>query len=287
MFICFFVSDLHGNLRHYEKLFKVIEEEIPKAVFLGGDLLPSGLYALNSQHAKSEHFLNKIFLKGFAELKKKLGKNYPKIFLILGNDDGKSDEEFFKRMEKEGLWYYMHSKNKSFYEFNVFGYSYVPPTPFQLKDWERYDVSRFVDPGCISPEEGWHTVMVPENVLKYSNIKEDLQNLVDKNKISKTIFLFHSPPYNTFLDRVANDGKFIDHIPLDLHAGSIAIRRFIEQEQPLITLHGHIHESARITGKWKDRIGKTFLYSAAHDGPEFALVRFDPHYPEKATRELL
>jgi len=34
----------------------------------------------------------------------------------------------------------------------------VPPTPFLLKDWEKYDVSAYVDPGCVSPEEGYHRV---------------------------------------------------------------------------------------------------------------------------------
>jgi hypothetical protein len=40
-------------------------------------------------------------------------------------------------------------------------------------------------------------------------------------------------------------------------------------------------------GDWRDRIGETHLFGAAHHGPELALVRFDPADPEKATRELL
>ena len=98
------------------------------------------------------------------------------------------------------------------------------------------------------------------------------------------MFLFHTPPHETKLDRAALDGKMVDHVPLDLHVGSIAVRRFIEARQPLLTLHGHIHESARLTGSWRDRIGRTHLFSAAHDGPELALVRFDLEHPEGATR---
>ena len=79
----------------------------------------------------------------------------------------------------------------------------------------------------------------------------------------------------------------MDHVPLDLHVGSIAIRRLIERSQPLLTLHGHIHESARLTGSWKDILGRTHLLSAAHDGPELALVRFDLEHPGKASRTLL
>jgi hypothetical protein len=36
-----------------------------------------------------------------------------------------------------------------------------------------------------------------------------------------------------------------------------------------------------------DRIGGTVMLSAAHDGPELALITFDREHPEDATRELL
>jgi Icc-related predicted phosphoesterase len=77
------------------------------------------------------------------------------------------------------------------------------------------------------------------------------------------------------------------HVPLDVHVGSIAVRTFIESGRPLLTLHGHVHESARLTGTWRDRIGPTHLFSAAHDGSELALVTFDLDDLQKAQRELL
>jgi Icc-related predicted phosphoesterase len=79
----------------------------------------------------------------------------------------------------------------------------------------------------------------------------------------------------------------IDGVPLDVHVGSIAVRRLIESRQPLLTLHGHVHESARLTGSWRDTVGRTHMFSAAHDGPELALVRFDLADLDGATRELL
>jgi Icc-related predicted phosphoesterase len=156
-----------------------------------------------------------------------------------------------------------------------------------LKDWERYDVSRFVDPGCISPEAGKRSVPVPARETKYRTIADDLKELAAGGDLSRRIFLFHTPPYQTKLDRAALDGKMIDHVPLDVHIGSIAVRRFIERRQPLLALHGHVHESARLTGGWMDRIGKTVCLSAAHDGPQLALVRFDPDNPGAASRELI
>jgi Icc-related predicted phosphoesterase len=89
------------------------------------------------------------------------------------------------------------------------------------------------------------------------------------------------------LDRAALDGREVDHVQMDLHVGSIAIRKMIEEKQPPLTLHGHIHESARITGNWRDRIGRTICLSAAHDGPELALIKFRAEDPGEAKRILL
>jgi hypothetical protein len=169
----------------------------------------------------------------------------------------------------------------------VFGYACVPPSPFRLKDWERYDVSRFLDPGCTPPEEGAHSVEFDADEVRFGTIARDLEALVGGEDLAEALFLFHAPPYRTALDRAALDGRTVDHAPLDVHVGSIAIRRFIEERQPALTLHGHVHESARLTGRWSDRIGRTHCLSAAHDGPELALVRFDPDDPGAATRELL
>lgn len=232
-------------------------------------------------------FIEGVFLSGFAGLKKSLGDDYPRIFLILGNDDLRSEEARLEAGAEAGLWEYAHQRRLALDDFTVYGYSFVPPTPFRLKDWERYDVSRYVDPGCTHPDEGMHSVAVSSSELKYSTIDGDLRILTAGQDLSRGIFLIHTPPYRTNLDRAALDGKMVDHVPLDLHVGSIAVKRFIEERQPLMTLHGHIHESARITGTWKDRIGKTYAFSAAHDGPELALVSFLPDDPETATRELL
>jgi Icc-related predicted phosphoesterase len=284
---CFFASDLHGHLDRYEKLFQAVMKESPAAVFLGGDLFPSHLLALSNSLQAFPDFTGDFLTPRFAELKEAMGSRYPRVFLILGNDDARAEEPAILAGTGPGLWEYVQNRRSMLSEFPVFGYAYVPPTPFRLKDWERYDVSRFVDPGCIAPEEGAHSVPVSDSELRNPTIKADLEHLAGQEDLSRAIFLFHSPPYQTNLDRAALDGQMVDYVPLDLNVGSIAVRRFIETYQPLVTLHGHVHESARITGSWKDKIGRTHTYSAAHDGPELALVRFRLDDLEASTRELL
>jgi len=284
---CFFATDLHGQVRRYRKLFERIAEEKPKAVFLGGDLLPHSLARMSESERAGDDFMTDVMVEPLAKIREQLADDCPRVFLILGNDDARSEEAAILDAADRGIWQYLHERRESLGEYSVYGYACVPPTPFLLKDWERYDVSRHVDPGCVPPTEGWRTVPVPRNEIEYGTIAQDIERLVGDDILERNLFLFHSPPYQSKLDRAALDGMMVDHVPLDVHIGSIAIQRFIEARQPAISLHGHVHESARLTGSWKDRIGKTWCFSAAHDGPELALVRFDLEQPEKAARELI
>jgi Icc-related predicted phosphoesterase len=279
----FFVSDLHGKKDRYEKLINKIKAEKPLIVFIGGDLLPH--YAGN--HSHDGDFITDYLIPAFTLLKKELRGEYPVILIILGNDDPKTEEKALNAGQKIGVWHYIHNKHFTFREYRIFGYNYVPPTPFQLKDWEKYDVSRFVDPGCVSPEEGRHTFNIDNFTIRNSTIQQDLEDLSAEYPMDRSVFLFHSPPYQTDLDRAALDGKMVDHVPLDIHVGSIAIKKFIENNKPHLTLHGHVHESTGITGKWSDKIGSTICLNASHDKKELALIKFKLEKPEKAIRELI
>ncbi len=76
----------------------------------------------------------------------------------------------------------------------------------------------------------------------------------------QTIFNFHCPPYKTNLDEapevdeelnVKSAGRAL------MHVGSTAVRDAILKYQPLLSLHGHIHE-----GKGTARLGKTLAINA-------------------------
>jgi uncharacterized protein len=282
---CFFATDLHGKTDWYEKLLASIARHRPAAVFLGGDLLPRpGRSAIQFGH---EDFIQGYLVPAFTRIRDVLGEHYPEIFLILGNDDPRRCEEDFVAVARDGLWHYVHDQRSLWGNFFIYGLAYVPPTPFLLKDWERYDVSRYVPPGCVSPEEGSRTVPTEESQIKWATIQKDLASLIGEDPLDRAVLLLHTPPYDTPLDRAALDGKTYENVPLDVHVGSIAVKRFIEQRQPLLTLHGHIHEAAHLSGEWKIRIGRTVCINGAHEGPELALVRFDLESPEAATRDLL
>lgn len=278
---CVFVSDLHGRDDRYQKLKDLVVEETPDVVLLGGDLLPF------ERHRPTSDFIRDVLRPACVAIRDRCAKPPPRVLLILGNDDPRIREQELIDDEKDDLWTYLHGRSVNILGTVFSGYSCVPPTPFALKDWERYDVSRYVDPGCVSPEEGQRTVPVAADEVRDRTIHDDLERMSNGLNMARSVFLFHSPPYGSLLDRAALDGKSVDHAALDVHVGSVAIVRFIIEQQPLLTLHGHIHESPRLTGAWRQKMGRTHCFSAAHDGPELAVVRFDLEDLDAATRELI
>jgi len=278
-----FATDIHGQLERLEKLLRWVEQQAPTALLLGGDLLPSP----GARGAlPADDFLPGYLGTALERLRQAMGTAYPRVGAIMGNDDPRVHEPGFLELEQLGLWTYLQARVVPWGTEQVAGYAFVPPTPFQLKDWEKYDVSRYVDPGCSPPTEGLRTT-APDHDPRYSTIERDLEALAGRMDAARAIVLFHAPPYRTVLDRAALEGVLVDHVPLDVNVGSIAVRRFIEQHGPLITLHGHVHESVSLTGQWRQQLGRTTLMGAAHRGPELALVLFDADDPSSAERILL
>jgi Icc-related predicted phosphoesterase len=277
---CGFVSDLHGRPGHYRTLAAVAREEELDVVLVGGDLLPAG------DRFGGRDFVREVLVPTFEGISRRVDRPPPRVLLIPGNDDPLVRIRDLGEGEARGLWTLLHERTVDVGRYRFTGYACVPPTPFGLKDWERYDVSRSIDPGCVPPEAGWRSVPVdPDEISR--TIAEDLARLGGAESLENTVLLCHSPPYQSVLDRAALDGVKVDHAPVDVHVGSVALARFIADRQPLVTLHGHIHESVRLTGSWRQRIGRTHLFGAAHDGPELALVRFDLADLDGATRELV
>jgi Icc-related predicted phosphoesterase len=275
--LCLFASDLHGRAEHYGRLLELAARERPAALLLGGDLLS----------LDGERFIASRLEPSFARLRRRLQESYPLVLLILGNDDPRSAEGALAQGERQGLWRYLHCRRLEAFGYRFFGYCCIPPSPFLLKDWERYDVSRYVDVGSVSPEEGYRSIPANPGEGATSTIQRDLEELTGDEDLSRAVFLFHAPPYGGLLDLADLEGREVEHVPLDLHVGSIAIRRFLESRQPYLSLHGHVHESPRLSGAWRERIGRTWCFNAGFEGPRTAVIRFRLEELEDAERLLL
>jgi Icc-related predicted phosphoesterase len=285
MILSLFLSDLHGLTDRFKKLFSLIRTTAPDLVFVGGDLAPFD--GLSRESSPAIPFIEGYMAEGFRSLRREMDEQYPLVVVILGNDDPRRQETAVEAGEREGLWRYLHNRRIDIGTYSLYGYSCIPPSPFLLKDWERYDVSRYVDVGASAPTTGFRSVPVAEDKLEQVTIRQELEQLSSQEDLSRAVFLFHAPPYGSHLDLADLAGRSVDSAPLDEHVGSIAVRRFIESRRPLLTLHGHVHESTRLSGRWRERIAETWCFNAAHDGPELAVVRFDLEDLPAAERLLL
>lgn len=102
---------------------------------------------------------------------------------------------------------------------------------------------------------GWHHADYSMNVKSKDSIQLDLKSEIFTKNAGRTVYLFHSPPYNTCAD-LTDKGK---------HVGSVAIRQFIETYQPYLTLHGHIHETVEMSGSFFEKIGTSFVATSGND----------------------
>jgi Icc-related predicted phosphoesterase len=250
---CLYTSDLHGEVRLYQELLALATSSSAEIITLGGDLLPSfpptKRYEdmIPNQKTFIEQFLSSFFKRILETTSTK------QIFLIPGNWD--LGYLYLFKDPTEGIV----DLNQRIYRlkngYDLIGYPFVPPTPFRPKDYEKMD----------NPEAPWPPQKNPSYIRSSDptdeltavdpylylrgreTIREDLRRLPKAFFNKKAIYVMHSPPFGTKLDFIQGEKS----------AGSLSIKAFIEENQPLLTLHGHIHESPELSGAYFDRIGET------------------------------
>jgi Icc-related predicted phosphoesterase len=255
-----YTADLHGNLELYRAAGEAALRAQAAALVFGGDLCP-GTPSASSTHlpqAQPQFLVREIgpLVEAWKQAQPTL-----RVFAIPGNDDCQTILPALERLEQNGLMENIHRKTANLGRYVLAGLAYVPPTPFSIKDFERRDSVRgaWRQPQfarcVVGTAQGFKAVEDFEAYLNsYPTIEEELHRLPTPEP-ELTIAVIHCPPYQTRCD-VLFDGQ---------HIGSAALRRWIEQRQPRLTLHGHIHESPRISGAYFDRIGKTVVVNPGCD----------------------
>ncbi len=252
-----FSSDIHGNLILLEKLKELYKNVKPDIMVFGGDLCPKGFAAFTSKGAfwlevKKDGEINlppvneKILMK----------KNLKEIGIIPVK---LSDEEFEKMKKYSGAIKEIKIKHQLDFLSNFLN---------EFKDMKPYFIFGNDDFKELEGNAIKNKFYINERILhldsfdifgfSYVNTtpfenkgwdipEEEISKKLEKFTFdSDFIFVSHAPPHNSGLDVVE-----------EKNAGSLAIREFIEKQQPFLSLHGHVHESAGIT-----RIGKTICVNA-------------------------
>lgn len=241
-----FVTDLHGNKAKYQRVFVAAKKHKAVAVVNGGDMLTLDGDLHGSQRDFIEGFLSPYFA----------GYENAGIWHLgfLGNDDLKIHDNVFDETCRK----YKHVVNLAqrrfaLDDYEFIGMNWVADYPFRLKDRCRRDGPGYVfqeqfGAGLLSTPEGFRELEDwPAYAAKLPAIEDELTALPRPVAAGRAIYVIHTPPFGLGLDVISSGGK----------VGSPAVSRFIEKMQPLLTLHGHIHESPAISGIWKAKIGET------------------------------
>jgi len=260
-----FTSDLHGSTALYEQLVALAAARRPRAILIGGDLCPHAGGADGVQ-------LQRIFIEGFlVEFARRLREAAPELelLLLMGNDDWAANHDLLDRHDGS-LWRVIHARAVEVDGVRVAGLSWVPITPFGIKDWERWEDGGEESParldGVVSRAGG----VVPhafDAARRSPTIADALVELEALTPPAETVFVLHSPPRDTRCDMIGARA----------HVGSRAIRGFIERRQPPLVLSGHIHESPRFSSSYRDAIGRTVTVNPGQFGSSrLCGVWFDP-----------
>ncbi len=170
------------------------------------------------------------------------------VMVTPGNDDSFELDSLLNSYEKKGIF----STN-------------VAPDIFQSNE-------------IITIDHVPHTQWSTPRELSERQLKNLISEKVNKlNNPEKAIFNIHCPPYNTQLDLVPELDNFQKRKVFPggynyIHVGSTAVRECIENFQPLLGLHGHIHESSG-----EEKIGKTVCLNP---GTEYKIGGFSSYIVE-------
>lgn len=290
----FFCSDVHGSEGCYRKFVNTSKHYKCDVLILAGDLLGKAIVPMIQEGQKYRcNFLGEEWVLEADELasferRVRDGGQYPYHLTHeekteLDNNPGRV-EQVFGEMYKEQIKQWMR-----FAEDKLRGTGtqvYVMPgndDSFVIDDVIREsDVVVNPEGQVIELGEGFEMISCGRaNVTPWKCPRdvseEDLAELLERSavklkNVSTSVFNFHAPPHNSTLDiapvldysvsppsvKTTKIGEVIVE-----NVGSVAVRKAIEKYQPLIGLHGHIHESKGIVN-----IGRTLCINAGSEYSE-------------------
>lgn len=274
MRICF-TSDFHGSDSLYAQLELLLDVERPDLLILGGDMFPDGTRedpcGTQGRHAQE------VFTQRVETWRSKVPSL--QVCMIFGNHDWLPTMHALHTYHEQGLLVLLERfETWRFGDLDFLGYSKTPPTPFWLKDLERLDVADDKLPaegGVIWDFASMHPREVSAGEYFGSRPTIEVELAATKPPPGRWIFVCHAPPHESKLDR-------LPQVPHPV--GSRAIRAFLARTRPVLSLHGHIHESPEVTGSYLDHVGPTLCVNPGQSPTRLQAVLVDMSTTTPAVR---
>ncbi|MBP2673959.1 MAG: putative phosphoesterase [Deltaproteobacteria bacterium] len=255
-----YVTDLHGHIGKYERTFTFAKETGAALVINGGDISPAG-----RRHEDHERFYREFLGPYFARYQD-AGIRY---MTLTGNDDlGTLDGLLDEICAKTPLVTHLSQRMAEVDGYTFIGMNRVTDFPFRLKDRARRDAagSAFGNQfghGVLSTPDGFQEIPDwPAYAETLPTIEEELNALPVPADPARAVYVLHGPPSGVGLDKVRGGAA----------VGSPATLAFLSRVQPLLSLHGHIHESPEVSGVWRTKVGRTVCLQPGQSSEELTVV---------------
>jgi Icc-related predicted phosphoesterase len=289
----FFTTDIHGSEKCFKKFLNAGKFYKVDVLVLGGDITGKMVIPIIEQpdtSFKCTFLGDEYSLKSKEEIERVVSSirmtGYYPFFtnaqeMIEFQKDEKKVNELFKNLMLDTLKHWVKMAEERLRPTGIKCYiTGGNDDPFEIEEiLNGSDV--IMDPeGKVARIDEHHEMIS----MGYSNItpwrcprdvpEESLAQKIDDmasqvENMGNCIFNLHCPPYNTGIDSAMQiDEKTLKPVviqsqPQWIPVGSAAIRDKIEKYQPLIGLHGHIHES-----KGEVKIGRTICFNPGSEYSE-------------------
>ena len=291
----FFASDIHGSERCFRKWLNAARVYGVDVLLLGGDVTGKTMVPLVANgrgqwsgvlHGKQVSCRNVDELTELQASIRAIGY----YDVVVTPDDARtleSDASFqarlFQRVMEETLerWLVLADERldgSNVQCFAMLGNDDLPELAKCMRKAKRIfyaEDSIYELPGGIELASFGYSTPTPWSTpreLAESDMARRIEELVSGlQRPERAIFNFHCPPKDTHLDQAPRlDGQLRPVVDAGgahtVSAGSGAVRAAIEKYQPVLGLHGHVHESPAA-----QRIGTSLCINPGSDYPEGVL----------------
>jgi len=267
----FFASDVHGSEVCFRKFLNAGKVYEADAIILGGDLtgkmivpiVRQGRRYISEFSGRTWNISSDEELDGLSKMIRDSGY-YPHVTSEREMEELNADitrvNELFSNLMVETMRRWIKIANERLKGTNIS--CYITPG-----NDDRFAIDKVLEEGEYVKNPEGKVVLVKDEYemisTGFSNptpwktpreITEDelekkIEEMTSKIKdMRKCIFNVHCPPYNTTIDTAPQLDENLKIVTragqmLMIPAGSVAVRNSIKKHQPLLGLHGHIHES--------------------------------------------
>ncbi|HET6379776.1 MAG TPA: hypothetical protein VFH63_01910 [candidate division Zixibacteria bacterium] len=283
-------ADFHGSTAAWRKFLAAARQHQVQHVIVSGDLTGKAIVPIIRRNGHYEGYLfgNRLEATTDAELAafQRRIENVGFYDHVCEPDEAKALEADADRLHQ----LFVEKMNRRLETWLAFAGEYLEPLkiPLWVIPGNDDDVSvdpilnaaqyaRNVDHQVVELDEHHELVSMGDTSMTPWECPRDypeehmqvaVRDLVEKiRNPAGAIFNFHCPPFNTKIDQAPAlnrdlEIQFEGGQVIMTSAGSPAIRRAVEEVQPLLSLHGHIHEARGI-----QKVGRTV---ALNPGSEYA-----------------